>query len=122
MPIFECEQCFCVDNTACCGYWNRGDGPGLCSECDPKIKKWHGLFDKESSEGYLLGNDGFLYREGEDFSFRKAHQGFKILGKITYSFCHICQKRTRDIPKMGASSPGICGVCRVIKHSPVVER
>lgn len=47
MSIFECEKCGCAENTALCGYNFRGDGPALCSECDPKIGKWHGCFEKK---------------------------------------------------------------------------
>jgi hypothetical protein len=32
----------------------RGDDKPLCSECDPKIGKWHGKFDKRSAVGMLL--------------------------------------------------------------------
>lgn len=46
MSLFVCDQCNCIENTACCGYWWRGDGKKLCSECDPQFKKWHGRFPK----------------------------------------------------------------------------
>ena len=47
MSIFKCEKCGCAENTALCGYNFRGKGPALCSECDPKIGKWHGCFEKK---------------------------------------------------------------------------
>ena len=47
MSIFKCKKCGCAENTALCGYNFRGDGPALCSECDPKIGKWHGHFTKK---------------------------------------------------------------------------
>ena len=94
MPIFKCETCGAVDNTACTNYWRRDkpylggkEGtPAQCSECDPKIGKWHGLFPKQNAtkEGYLLGNDGFLYGPEEVKSgrlkWREEHQDFRILG------------------------------------------
>ncbi len=54
MPLFKCDQCGCVENTACSGFWHRewdqrdgtGDGRALCSECDPQIGKWHARFEK----------------------------------------------------------------------------
>ena len=88
MSIFRCEGCGCVENTALSRYWFRNeekeltDGRALCSECHPTTKKWHGVFPKQSADGYLLGNDGFLYRKGEDFSWREKHQGFRILGEV----------------------------------------
>lgn len=62
MPLFKCSSCGCVENTAVCHYWSDfRERPPLCSECDPQIGKWHGLFDKKPATGYKLGNDGFLY-------------------------------------------------------------
>jgi hypothetical protein len=46
VPVFICENCGCIENTAVSNYWSRGNGPALCSECDPKIGKWHGRFPK----------------------------------------------------------------------------
>lgn len=63
MPLFKCEQCGCVENTAMCGYWWRDDKPALCSECDPEFGEWHGEFEKRPSSGMLLGEDGFLYSQ-----------------------------------------------------------
>lgn len=88
MSIFKCSKCGCVENTALSRYWVRDFDKELplCSECDPKIGKWHDSFDKKnvSEVGYFLGNDGFLYhpKEVEDGSleWREKCQGFKILG------------------------------------------
>lgn len=54
MSLFACTGCGCVENTALCGYWFKGDKPALCSECDPDIGKWHGVFPKVDAvaEGY----------------------------------------------------------------------
>ncbi len=84
MPIFECQKCHCIENTAMSNYWNSDDK--LCSECDPEINKWHNIFPKKSAKGYCLGNDGFLYSkyeiETENIKWRETNQGFKIIGVI----------------------------------------
>lgn len=46
MPLFSCERCKNIDNTALTLYWMNMKHP-LCSSCDPKINKWHGAFPKE---------------------------------------------------------------------------
>ena len=54
MPLFECEICRNVDNTALTNFWEAQleNTPKLCSECDPGIGRWHGLFDKVSVGEY----------------------------------------------------------------------
>jgi hypothetical protein len=69
MPLFQCSQCQCVENTACCNFWPRklGKLPLLCSECDPEIAKWHGRFPKRTVEasGYILNHaTGYLEPPG----------------------------------------------------------
>ena len=63
MPLFRCEACGCVENTACCNYWMRkNDGETiLCSECDPDIGEWHGRFEKRSAVGLLIDQSGHLW-------------------------------------------------------------
>jgi len=49
MSLFQCEECGCVENTACCNYAYRvycEKKKPLCSICDPNINKWHGRFDR----------------------------------------------------------------------------
>jgi len=48
MPIFRCQECGCAENTALCRYWeaHHNGEKELCSECDPKIGRWHNKFDK----------------------------------------------------------------------------
>jgi hypothetical protein len=90
MPIFQCSKCGCIENTAISRYWltsvGAGATPGLCSQCDPKIGRWHDVFPKESAKGMLIGNDGFLYSQSDVDSgrleWRILHQGFKIIGKV----------------------------------------
>jgi hypothetical protein len=55
MPLYECEQCGKVDNTALTNFWwdvMREKKPQLCSECDPAIGKWHDMFPKSSATEY----------------------------------------------------------------------
>ncbi len=85
MSLFKCTKCGCVENTAACHYWSRGNNPPRCSECDPEIGLWHNTFPKEhaSVKGYKVGSDGFLYhpKEIEDGSlkFRMENQGLKMV-------------------------------------------
>ena len=72
MPLFVCDRCGCVDNTALGRYWNKdmdcwGDdnrGLALCSECAPttykdgravngfhQYGKWHNEFPKAKWDG-----------------------------------------------------------------------
>ena len=70
MPLFICEKCECVDNTALGSYWSRNigvfDAPfniALCSECAPLTfndgtktgysGKWHGKFEKLHYKEFL---------------------------------------------------------------------
>jgi len=67
MPLFKCEICGCIENTACGHYWSK-DWPqfkgtilekALCSECTPTTYpngeintrggKWHGKFEKKQA-------------------------------------------------------------------------
>lgn len=81
MPLFICENCGCIENTALGHYWGRKhlkfkdekmNGKALCSECIPLEfldgskagdGKWHNKFNKEKfdstkhkSENYLNGS------------------------------------------------------------------
>lgn len=47
MPLFVCDFCFAIENTATTepeGYWCRDGGPARCSEC--LTGSWHGRFEK----------------------------------------------------------------------------
>ena len=51
MPLFECERCGVVDNTALTNFWLAfvdESKPRLCSQCDPEIGKWHERFPRTS--------------------------------------------------------------------------
>jgi hypothetical protein len=67
MSLFPCRKCACVENTACCNYWSRkiDEKPLLCSQCDPDIDKWHGQFEKRDAAGYLVDQDGHLWRSAD---------------------------------------------------------
>lgn len=63
MGLFVCDECGCVENTALCGdgWWGRRlrkyrHGEGLCSECNPRIGKWHGHFEKIDAEEWEARN------------------------------------------------------------------
>lgn len=98
MPVFRCEQCGVMENTASSNYWSRrhrtaDDGsslpslPALCSKCDPEIGGWHGMFKRQSAKGMILCSDGFLVSpeevETDNFKFREKHQGLKVVREIT---------------------------------------
>lgn len=83
MPLFACEKCKCIENTACSNYWaakfetEEGQKPLLCSECDPSIGQWHGRFPKRSAIGMLIDQNGNLHSEGE-----KLPPHYRIVGKV----------------------------------------
>jgi hypothetical protein len=68
MPLFKCEQCDSIENTALCNYWTRlSHGAALlCSACDPEIGAWHDAFEQKSGEGFPVGEDGFILRQTSD--------------------------------------------------------
>ena len=97
MSIYRCSKCGCIENTATSNYWSRrhpSDDAGnslpplseLCSECDPHIGHWHGVFKKTSANGFFLCSDGFLAHKDEletdNFKFRMKHQGLKVIEEI----------------------------------------
>lgn len=58
MPLFLCDNCGVIENTALSSYWWKDQsaevgGRALCSECTPataggeKFGKWHGKFPRE---------------------------------------------------------------------------
>lgn len=83
MPLFVCDICQCVDNTALGHYWGKSHdyfgkpellGKALCSECTPDTYKdgskntdggrWHGKFPKRKVTKEDLAGGGFLDSEG----------------------------------------------------------
>lgn len=73
MPVFLCSKCKVMENTAGSNYWTReflhGDGaPALCTECDPEIRKWHGMFERrQMPEDHVVGPDGFVYQKDDPY-------------------------------------------------------
>lgn len=61
MPLFECEKCHCVENTATGAYWGRDEK--LCSEC--ATGDWHKQFKKKSALGRLIDQNGYLWTEDQ---------------------------------------------------------
>lgn len=82
MPLFKCDSCGCVENTACCNYWwNKSHGnPIQCSECDPTIGKWHDVFPKRSAVGMLIDQQGHLWSKA---SVESMPDHYKIIGEVT---------------------------------------
>lgn len=83
MPLFKCEQCGVVENTACGDYWCAEKK--LCSQCSPEIGKWHGRFPRTdaAAAGYLRDEQGFIYAPDEvDLKEMrwKYNRDFKIVG------------------------------------------
>lgn len=100
MPLFMCEQCGCVENTATGRYWTKDEsefwrpedtGKALCSECAPRafvdgtpteFGKWHGMFPKRSALGMLIDQDGFLWSKSQvEAGLLPEH--FRIVGEVT---------------------------------------
>lgn len=55
MSLFQCYVCGCRENTATSNFWVRMEGKWrglpsqtwmLCSACDPRIREWHGEFER----------------------------------------------------------------------------
>lgn len=62
MPLYCCTKCGCVENTALSNYWATDDHTeALCTECDPAIAAWHGVFQKRSAVGMLVDDLGLLW-------------------------------------------------------------
>ena len=83
MPLFVCDECHAIENTACGHYATRGcgflkdkeaDKKALCSECTPqefsdgsrdyRKGKWHGRFEKQTATAELIkemGEGNFVY-------------------------------------------------------------
>ena len=54
MPLFVCEKCGCVENTALGNYWLAKER--LCGEC--YTGSWHGRFPKRKATAEELANLG----------------------------------------------------------------
>jgi hypothetical protein len=98
MSAFRCTKCGCMENTATSNYWSQKypstengeplpEKQQLCSQCDPTIGKWHGIFPRQSAKGRMLASDGFLYGKedvaSESFAFRMKRDGLTVVREIT---------------------------------------
>lgn len=82
MPLFRCDKCGCVENTALSNYWmvHKSD-EHLCSECDPEIAAWHGRFEKRPADGMLIDQMGHLWsRKSVDAGQLPKH--YRIVGEV----------------------------------------
>jgi len=76
MPLFLCDKCGVIENTALSAYWSKDqllDGAALCSECthikfsdgDEQYGKWHGKFPREFMTDEQIANktdwSGWMY-------------------------------------------------------------
>ena len=86
MSLVRCTKCGCVENTACCHWFDHlEDKQYLCSECDPEIGRWHGRFAKTSADGFFFDDSHLIY-EPEEVDMRtmrwKYNKNFKMIGRI----------------------------------------
>lgn len=58
MPLFVCDGCVCIENTALGDYWTQPVGNRKCSAC--ATGSWHGLFPKLMDDG----SRDVVYRPG----------------------------------------------------------
>lgn len=76
MSLFVCQQCRAIENTVLSRFWFRyehGGGTALCSECDPEIGKWHGIFPKRIYTG--VENVGWVDGEWVESGSRPGQGG-----------------------------------------------
>jgi hypothetical protein len=65
MPLFICDKCHCIENTALGRYWSKDlpsaseKGKALCSECSKG--KWHSRFPKEKFDKNKHNTKDFIY-------------------------------------------------------------
>ena len=72
MPLFVCDKCHAIENSALGAYWYRKyveKKDSLCSECMPKNSmgeggKWHNHFTRDTATPELIkeiGESNFVY-------------------------------------------------------------
>lgn len=63
MPLFQCQKCGALENTALGDFWDSPEH--LCSEC--ATGKWHGAFPKQDAYelGCYVDAHGFVYLPDE---------------------------------------------------------
>jgi hypothetical protein len=105
MPLFRCQKCDCIEDTALCHYWSARlqELPTICSACDPKIGKWHGEFPRKSAQGWGVQKDGFLFDIKGDVE-RWLGQPIEILSKSDLGGHH-SSGATRHVGTIGGVLP-----------------
>lgn len=80
MPLFRCEKCGCVENTATGWWWSRNMkgtpekwNRALCDEHGPKFVNgefseeengvWHNKFDKQSATDWYVDESGYIWKD-----------------------------------------------------------
>ena len=66
MPLFRCDKCGCVDNSACApSYWTSrlNEKPPICTECE--TGEWHEIFPKKQATGMLVDQEGHLWGKSD---------------------------------------------------------
>ena len=61
MPLFVCEKCKNIENTALSRYWSKKyctNNTALCSECDSG--EWHGKFQKEKFDETIHNSSDYI--------------------------------------------------------------
>ena len=81
MPLYRCESCGCVENTATGFFYGKDEphwpddvrGKAPCSACGPSREPegtptgfgvWHGQFPRRSAVGMLIDQRGHLWSKG----------------------------------------------------------
>ena len=99
MPLYRCEKCGCIENTALGNFWGKDDsalwpdefvGKALCSECSPltyldgsatEFGIWHGRFEKRSADGMLFDQNGTLWSQ-DTVDAGRLPNGYRIVGTV----------------------------------------
>lgn len=85
MPLFRCDKCGCVENTALSNTWINiaKNKDVLCSECS--TGKWRGRFQKKSADGYYIDDQRFIYHPDtvDPITMEwKYNKNFKMIGRV----------------------------------------
>ena len=93
MPLYECSICHAAENTALTNFWEdlMYKRPPLCSECDPRIGKWHERFPKITAEEY-------------NAKFPEHHVEYRLSGRSILER-EACLLRTKYFEPLLESSP-----------------
>lgn len=81
MPLYVCDECDTIENTACGFFWSKDcddtpatvKGRALCSACGPthwndgsrtKYGQWHGRFERRKATAEIIAEnpDWYIYK------------------------------------------------------------